>query len=451
MTRRVLFGCPHLWKPVDNQIMALAVPAFFALIAAPLFVLADTAIIGHLGTVALAALGAAATCLTTIVGLSVFLAYGTTGTVARYVGAGRPLAACHTGIAGIWLAAVVGVVVAGLLAIFARPLLGTFLAPGQSCDLATSYVRISAAGIPATLISLAATGMLRGFSHASTPVIVTTCAAIANTALSFLLVYPAGLGMPGAAWGTVITETGMAVALCIASWRIARRHQAWMGPDCGRIMSVATRGLPLLTRTAALRVALVATTYAVARTGETNLAAHHVATTLWSFTAFALDALAIAAQTLVGQRLGASDRDGLRHLTWRLLHWGSAVAVVLAAFLWWAHEPLGTVFTTDPTVAERVGVLCGVMAAAQLVNAYVFVFDGVLIGAGEGAYLAWTSVVVTFCYATLLAGVAATVSDGLLGLVAIWLCFAFGFMGFRAVFVGWKGHRPYTFTIGADA
>lgn len=451
MTRRSFFGCPHLWKSVDNQIMGLAVPAFFALIAAPLFVLADTAIIGHLGTPALAALGAAATILTTVVGLSVFLAYGTTGTVARYVGAGRPLDASLTGIAGAWLAAAVGTATAVFLTATAAPLVAVFLSPGPSAHLAADYLRISALGIPAMLISLAATGMLRGFSDAHTPVVVTTIAAIANTGLSYLLVYPARLGMPGAAWGTVATETAMATALCWAIWQIARRHGASPTPHGRRILGVAARGLPLLTRAVALRVALVATTYAAARTGDANLAAHQIAITLWNFTAFALDALAIAAQTLVGKRLGAADRDGLTHLTWRLLHWGAVVAVVLATTLWLTRNHLGALFTTDPDVAARLAALCVVMAAAQLVNAYVFVFDGVLIGASEGAYLAWTSTIVTTCYILLLFGVTRSFDNGLPSLVTVWVCFAFGFMGLRALSVGWKGHRPHTFIVGADA
>ena len=75
-------------KAVDREILRLAVPAFLALVAEPLFLLSDAAVVGHLGTPELAGLGVAAVILQTVVGLCVFLAYGTTASVARHVGAG---------------------------------------------------------------------------------------------------------------------------------------------------------------------------------------------------------------------------------------------------------------------------------------------------------------------------------------------------------------------------
>src|SRR6476469_8550847 len=107
-------------NPRDREILRLAVPAFGALAAEPLYVLADTAIVGHLGTLPLAGLGVAGAVLSVAFGIFNFLAYGTTSTVARRIGAGDPKAAAEHGVAGVWLAlglcvalAVVGLLLSG--------------------------------------------------------------------------------------------------------------------------------------------------------------------------------------------------------------------------------------------------------------------------------------------------------------------------------------------------
>ena len=101
-------------NPQDREILRLALPAFGALVTEPLFLLADAAIVGRLGTVPLGGLGVASQALTTLVGVSIFLAYGTTAAVARQVGAGQHQAAIRQGIDGLWLAALIGLAVLAL-------------------------------------------------------------------------------------------------------------------------------------------------------------------------------------------------------------------------------------------------------------------------------------------------------------------------------------------------
>src|SRR5580658_4089169 len=103
-------GLPRL-RGQDREILRLAVPAFGALVAEPLFLLADSAIVGRIGTVPLGGLGVASQALTTLVNISIFLAYGTTAAVARQLGAGRQQQAIRQGIDGLWLAAIIGIVV----------------------------------------------------------------------------------------------------------------------------------------------------------------------------------------------------------------------------------------------------------------------------------------------------------------------------------------------------
>lgn len=194
----------------DREILRLAVPAFFALVAEPLFILADAAIVGHLGTPELAGLGIAGAVLTTLVNLCVFLAYATTASVARLVGAGDRRGAIRQGVDGVWLAALVG---AGLLvvgAVTAPWVVDAFDASATAAPHATTYLRISSLGIPAMLIVLAATGVLRGLQDTRTPLVVAVAGFGANLVLNLALVYGADLGIAGSAWGTVIAQWAMA-------------------------------------------------------------------------------------------------------------------------------------------------------------------------------------------------------------------------------------------------
>src|SRR5690606_27601853 len=198
---------------LDRKIWAITVPAFAALICEPLMLMADTAIVGHLGRAELASLGAASTVLSTVVGLCVFLAYGSTATVARHQGAGEPRRALEAALGGVWLALLIGVVLGALTALTARPLATALSSSPQVADLTTEYLQIAAASIPAVLLVLAATGALRGVLDLRTPLVVMVIANILNVVLTVGLVYGAGLDLRGAALGLVLAQWAAAVAL----------------------------------------------------------------------------------------------------------------------------------------------------------------------------------------------------------------------------------------------
>ena len=198
-----------------REILRLAIPAFLTLVAEPLFLLADSAIVGHLGTEALAALGVASSILLTAVGVFVFLAYGTTSVVARRLGAGDETDAVAAGVDGLWLSVGLGALAAVVLAVAAPPLCAAIGGSPGVQEQATIYLRISAIGLPAMLVVLGATGLLRGFPDTRTPLMVAVAGFGANIVLIVALVYGAGLGIAGSAIGTVLAQTGMAVALVV--------------------------------------------------------------------------------------------------------------------------------------------------------------------------------------------------------------------------------------------
>ncbi|OEJ95442.1 MATE family efflux transporter [Streptomyces thermolilacinus] len=383
----------------DREILTLAVPAFGALVAEPLFVLVDSAVVGHLGTPQLAGLGVAAALLSTAVSVFVFLAYATTAAVARRVGAGDLPAAIRQGMDGIWLALLLGLAVVAVTLPTAPWVVEAFGASGTAAPHAATYLRISSLGIPAMLIVLAATGVLRGLQDTRTPLYVAVAGFSANAALSVALVYGAGLGIAGSAWGTVIAQCGMALAYLVVVVRGARRHGASLRPDAAGIRASAQAGVPLLIRTLSLRAVLMIATAIAARLGDVPVAAHQIILSLWSLMAFALDAIAIAGQAIIGRYLGAGDTDGARAVCRRMVQWGIASGVVLGVLVVAARPLFIPLFTDDHAVRDTLLAALLVVALSQPIAGVVFVLDGVLMGAGDGPYLAGAMVVTLAVFA----------------------------------------------------
>ncbi|MEU4463202.1 MATE family efflux transporter [Streptomyces sp. NPDC024017] len=377
----------------DREIVALAVPAFGALVAEPLFLMADTAIVGHLGTAQLAGLGVASALLMTAVSVFVFLAYATTAAVARRVGAGDLQAAIRQGMDGIWLALLLGAAVVTVALPTAPHLVDLFGASDAAAPYAITYLRISVLGIPAMLVVLAATGVLRGLQDTKTPLYVAIAGFVANGVLNAGLVYGADLGIAGSAWGTVIAQCGMAAVYLVVVLRGARKHGASLRPDAAGIRASAQAGVPLLVRTLSLRAILMIATGVAARLGDADIAAHQIILSLWSLLAFALDAIAIAGQAIIGRYLGAGDAQGARDACRRMVEWGIAVGVVLGVLVVITRPVFLPLFTSDPAVKDVALPALIIVALSQPISGIVFVLDGVLMGAGDGPYLAWAMLV----------------------------------------------------------
>ncbi|WP_435172626.1 MATE family efflux transporter [Actinacidiphila sp. bgisy145] len=405
----------------DREIVALALPAFGALVAEPLFVMVDSAVVGHLGTAQLAGLGVAAALLTTAVNVFVFLAYATTAAVARRVGAGDLPAALRQGMDGIWLALLIGALVIAAVLPTAPDLAGFFGASHTAAPYAATYLRISSLGIPAMLVVLAATGVLRGLQDTRTPLYVAVAGFTANAGLNAALVYGAGLGIAGSAWGTVIAQNGMAAVYLAMVVRGARAQapDAWrsmLRPDAAGIRACARAGVPLLVRTISLRAVLMIATAVAARLGDTEIAAHQITLTVWSLLAFALDAIAIAGQAIIGRYLGAGDAEGARAACRRMIQWGAMCGAVLGLLVVLARPLVGPLFSSDPDVRRALASALLVVALTQPVCGVVFVLDGVLMGAGDGPYLAGSMLVTLAVFAPVAFAVPA--AGG--GLTALW-------------------------------
>jgi putative MATE family efflux protein len=375
-------------RPLDREIARLAVPALGALIAEPLYILADTAVVGHLGTPELAGLAVASSVLLTAHALCTFLAYGTTAAVSRLLGAGEQREAAHQAIQGLWLAAGLGTLLAVVGWIAAPTLVGWLGAEGEVAEHAELYLVVSLPGLPAILAVLAGTGYLRGLQDTRTPLVVAVVSGLANLVFELVLIYGFGFGLGASALTTVVAQWGAALVYVRGIGGAARRLGVALAPHLHSVRRLLRVGGALVVRTLSLRAALVIATAVAARIGTADVGAHLVVFELWNMLALALDALAIAGQSLIGWSLGAADVERARTSGRRLLELGVMAGFLAALLIVVLRTVLPDVFTDDPEVAELAAFLLWWVALLQPVNAVVFVLDGLLIGAGDMRFLA---------------------------------------------------------------
>jgi putative MATE family efflux protein len=412
-----------------------------ALIAQPLFLIVDSALVGHLGSAPLAGLAVASAILQTAVGLMVFLAYATTPLVARRRGAGDLRGAVQAGVDGLWLALGIGVLVGAALYATATPLIEAFGTNPEVVEQARSYLTISCLGIPAMLIVFAASGLLRGLQDTRTPLAVATIGFAINALLNWWFIYGLGLGVAGSAWGTVLAQWGMVlVYLAIIAGKV-RGTGATLLPRRDGLGHAGRSGGWLFIRTVGLRAAFLATVFAATSHGTAATAGYQIVFTVFSTAAFALDALAIAAQAMIGDALGSRNTARARLIVRRTVFWGVACGAAFGALLAVASPVIGRVFTSDPaTLAILPGAML-VLGVSLPLGGLVFVLDGVLMGASDARYLAWTSLVNLAVYLPVLWMITALVPTGTAALVALTASFTIAFMLARAVPLGIRARQ----------
>lgn len=418
-------------RPFDREIARLAVPALVTLLAEPTYLLIDTAVVGHLGTAPLGGLAVASSILLTLTSLCIFLAYGTTAAVSRLLGAGDRRGAADDAVQGLWLAVLVGVVVAAVVGLAADPLIGVLGATGETAAQARIYLRISVFGLPMLLVTFAGTGYLRGRQLTRSPMVIALGSTVVNIVLDLVLIPGLGYGIGASALGTVVAQVIGGAAYLVVVGRAAAADGARFRPRWAEQRRLVRVGASLAVRTAALRASLLVLTAVATRIGPIELAAHQIVFEVWGFLALALDALAIAGQAMVGRRLGAGDGGEARLAANRLLRLGLAGSVGTGLLVVATIPFLPALFSPDGDVQHLVRFLLVVVALLQPVAAVAFVLDGILIGAGDQRFLAWAMVVAAVVFA---AAIAPVLPLGL-GIGWVWVAFA-ALMAARVVMLG---------------
>lgn len=415
-------------SPYDREIARLAIPALGSLIAEPLYVLVDTAIVGNIGTNELAGLALASTVLLTLHAAAIFLAYGTTGPVARLIGSGNEIEAGNRSIQGLWLGLFVGLAGALFLAVLGSPILELIGGSGEVLVAARTYLFVSLPGLPFLLIALAANGSFHGRQDAKTPLVLAIIGAVGNLVIELVLINGLGYGIGASALSTVIAQTVVGVISVVLVVRWARTIGASTAPDGRGMRSILATSKALFIRTMSLRGSFTLSTAIAARVGVADVAAHQIALGIWSTLALALDAVAIAGQALTGKWLGVGDKMKARAATKRMIEVDVFVGVVVGAGILVARQPLSELFSNDPAVVSITAFLLVHLAVQQPLNGVVFALDGILIGASDLNYLAISMLGAGVLFAAMAAVVVATGA----GVGWLWAAIAV-FMAARAV------------------
>jgi putative MATE family efflux protein len=427
-------------RQATRQLFTLALPTFGQLIAEPAFVLIDTAIVGHIGDAALAGLSIGSTIILTTVGLCVFLAYGTTSSVAQLIGAGKRREGLEAGIDGLWLALAIGMLVSTALFAAARPLCWAMGARDAVLDNATAYLQAIVFGLPGMLLVYAANGIFRGLSKVNITFVAAVAGAVVNTALDVLFVFGLHWGVAGSGAATLIAQWFMGLFLVVPALLWARADGASWRPRLAGILGTASDGMPLFIRTLALRASLVATVMLAARMGTQVLAAYQAVNSSWNFVLNMLDAIGIAGQTLVATQIGAGRRDRAHAMTSIAGRSGLLAGAVIGMGLAAAGLAATGLFSPSPEVQHLIMVGMLVQGVFLPLAGWMWALDGILIGAEDYRYLALTCTITALAYLAALGGVNAL--DGAIDLGDVWrMAVLWGvlnlvFIGLRALFNG---------------
>ncbi len=366
-----------------RRVLGLAVPALGVLAAEPLYVLVDTAVVGHLGALPLAGLALGGVLLSQVAAQLTFLAYGTTARAARLHGAGRRQEAVEEGVQATWLALGVGVLLIGLGQLFAGPLARLLAGDGEIAAAAVSWIRIALFGAPFILVTLAGNGWMRGVQETARPLRYVLLGNGLSAVLCPLLVYPAGLGLEGSAIANVVAQV---VSACLF-FRALFAEDVALRPVPALMRAQLGLGRDLIVRSLAFQACFVSAASVAARTSISAVGAHQVVLQLWMFLALVLDSLAIAAQSIVGAALGAGERVKARRFAWQITGYGLVFGIGLGVLFAALAGVLPRVFTTDPGVLAEIPHAWWFFVALQPIAGVVFALDGVLLGAGDAAFL----------------------------------------------------------------
>ena len=420
----------------DAEIFRLGLPALGALAADPFVSLVDTAFVGRLGVNALGGLAIAAAVFGVVFALFNFLAYATTPLIASAISRGDEREAGRIAMAAVGVGIAAGLVGALLLISASDGVVRLMGAGPDTLDGARDYLRIRSLALPAVMLITVGHGVFRGLQNTMTPLLVTLGLNAVNLVLDPVLIFGLGWGLEGAAWATVVAQwMGAAGFVALLQRQRSLRGLAGERPRSHDVSRLLRAGRALLARVGSLLAALALATAVAARVGTAEVAAHQIMFQLWMFLSLMLDAFAISGQTMVATTLPHSSTDAAA-ISRRLLALGFMFGLFLAAVLAAIGPWIPRWFTDDIEVLAALGSVYPFLVFMQPLNALIFVWDGVVIGASDFTYLA-RSTVIALVFS---GGMLAAVLPFGWGLAGVWWGIV-GLMLVRAAALAWWQRR----------
>ena len=407
-----------------RRIGALAFPNILSNVTVPLLMLADTAMAGRMigaESIASVAIGAAITQF--VIGIWSLLRMGTTGFTAQAWGACDVRALLRQLTSGSIIALSVG-----LLLILLRPLYiapaAALLQAGADMHLpeAQTYLHYSFLGAPAALLLYVYNGWLIGVQRMKLVMGVSIACNLLNIFFSYLLAFPAGMGVGGLALGTVLAQYTALLLLLVGALRYEGRilrhlrwNECWHPETLLRYFHV---GKYLLIRTLMLQAVMLSFIRYGGTIGVTTLAANSLLMQLFTLFSYFMDGLAYAAEALVGEAIGARSYDRLKQIIRLTLRVGIATALVTALLYAFVPRPFLILLTDKEDVLSYALQYSYWMAAVPLVSFGAFLWDGILVGATDSKTMG-----IAMIFAALTFFVATELGLPFFGADGLWLAF----------------------------
>jgi MATE family multidrug resistance protein len=386
---------------LDRKIWDIAWPAILSNISLPLLGLVDAAILGHLGsTHYLGAVAIGGALLSFLYWGFSFLRMGTTGLVAKAMGAGRADRALQVLAQSAVLALGIAFLVVLLHPLWLRAGFLLMAPRAELLQLADSYVSIRIFSAPAVLVTYTILGWFIGRQNTRWPMVIVVLTNAANIALDFLLIIGMGLNSDGAAIATLLSEyLGCGVAI----WAVLRQldHSPWRSLK-GHLVSVSAyqqilrSNRHLFIRTVCLLSSFAFFTAAGGKLGADTLAANTLLMQLLLFAAYGLDGFAFAAEGLAGHRLGAGDLEGFYAAVRRCAFWCMLAGGLISLLFLLSQRPIILVLSDIDTVRDLMSRHYLWLVLLPLVAAPSYLLDGVFIGSAETRYMMLTMIFSTF-------------------------------------------------------
>ncbi|TMW93729.1 hypothetical protein EJD97_011233 [Solanum chilense] len=423
------------------DIVSIALPAALALASDPITSLVDTAFVGHLGSVELAAVGISVSIFNLISKLfNVPLLNVTTSFVAEEQAliakdsspGSQSKILLPSVSTSLLLALGLGIVEAVGLFVGSGFLMNTM---GISVDSpmrepAEQFLTMRAFGAPPVVIALAAQGTFRGFKDTKTPLYAVGSGNLLNALLSPILIFTFGFGVSGAAIAGVISEY---LTASILLWKLNGKVLL-IAPDVnvGRFPQYLKSGALLIGRTLALLITTTLSTALAAREGPVPMAGHQICVEVWLAVSLLTDALALAGQALLAGGVSQGNYSQAREVVYKVLQIGALTGVALGFSLFVGFGALSALFSTDSEVLEiaKSGTLF--VAGSQPVNAIAFVLDGLYYGVSDFEFAAYSMFVIGTISSIFL-----LVAAPLFGLPGVWAGL-FLFVALRVVAGLWR-------------
>jgi putative MATE family efflux protein len=380
------------FDPTNNRILRLSLSALVVLIAEPLYLMLDLAVVGRLGGTDLAALGVGVLVLGVVSTQLTFLSYGTTARAAQKFGSGDRAGAVFEGMQATWIALGVGGAIVAVVQLGAPWILSALTGGGSVAQEATSWLRIAVCGVPLILLSMSGNGWMRGVQDTRRPIVYVVTGLGVSAILCPLLVHgllgAPEMGLEGSAVANVVGQTIAGILFVARVFaECAREHLPSRKPQWSVIVAQLVLGRDLIVRSLSFQICFLSAAAVASRFGVAAVASHQLVLQLWNFVALLLDSFAIAAQALVGAALGAGAAPAAWRVTRRVTQWSVGVSILLAVLFALGTSLVPRIFTSDPDVLDAVSTPWWFFVAMLPIAGVVFALDGVLLGSADAAFL----------------------------------------------------------------